>query len=347
MMLLASAVLAAAVLLSAPAASAQSPTAQAQDQVNSRGPFGGMIDLKPGAIDGQVNLQPGSVSIQGTLRDPGVDGQVQLSIPGQFVGVASASNGQIAYNLALCAVGVALGLNGTSTNVRLAFQNADANPAACSAMPTNTAQQVLVMSPLKLAQAQPTGSEGSDVQSFLLNWLRRLVGWSLVAFVLVLLVPAMPRALTVATETPPWGRIGIGVAVALILPLVGILLFVIGLPVGLWWLGVIFLALYPVLLILSLSVAGLAIGSWLSRRISRPGVPLAALYGVGMVVLTFASLLPYVGPIVNIVAIAFGMGTLVLAPRSRGPAAVAPSGGLEPPAPEVPTGAVTSEPVAA
>src|SRR5262249_50310287 len=171
-----------------------------------------------------------------------------LSIPGQFVGTASANNGQVAYNLALCAAGVALALSGTSaTNVHFAFQNAAANPAACSGTPATTAQRVLVMSPLKLAQAQPASTDDTDIQSFLLNWLRRLVGWSLVALLLVLLVPAMPRALTVATEAPPWGRMGIGVAVALILPLVGILLFVIGLPVGLWWLGVIFLALYPVL----------------------------------------------------------------------------------------------------
>jgi hypothetical protein len=349
---LALAVLAAALPVSALAAGTQSPAPQTQDQFNSGGAFGGTIDLRPGAINGQVNLQPGSVSVQGTLRDPGVDGQVQLSIPGQFVGTVGADNGQIAYNLALCAAGVALALNGASkTNVQFAFQDAAANPAACLGTPATTAQQVLVMGRLEVAQAQPASTDDTDIQSFLVNWLRRLVGWSLVALLLVLLVPAMPGALAVATDTPPWGRMGIGVAVALILPLVGILLFVIGLPVGLWWLGVIFLALYPVLLILSLSVAGLAIGSWLSRRVSRPGVPLLAAYAVGMIVLTFASLLPYVGPIVNIVAIAFGLGTLVLAPRTRGPAAVEPSGGVAPSSgstPEEPTtGAVTSEPVAA
>src|SRR5215471_11880996 len=151
---LALAVLAAALPVSALAAGTQSPAPQAQDQVNSGGAFGGKIDLRPGAINGQVNLQPGSVSVQGTLRDPGVDGQVQLSIPGQFVGTASANNGQIAYNLALCAAGVALALNGTSgTNVNFAFQNAAANPAACSGTPASSAQQpLLVMSPLIVAQ---------------------------------------------------------------------------------------------------------------------------------------------------------------------------------------------------
>jgi len=108
--LLALAVLAAALPVSALAASTPSPTAQ--EQVNSGGPFGGMIDLRPGAVNGQVNLQPGTVSVQATQRDPGIDGQVQVSIPGQFVGTASATNGQIAYDLAMCAAGVAVALSG-------------------------------------------------------------------------------------------------------------------------------------------------------------------------------------------------------------------------------------------
>ena len=196
------------------------------------------------------------------------------------------------------------------------------------------------------AQSQPSGSI-FDAQAFLVNWLRRLVGFSLVAFLLVLLIPAMPKALMVATETPPWARIGMGLAVALILPLLGVLLFAIGLPVGLWWLGVIMLALYLVLLILSMSVSGLAVGSWLSRRVSRPGVPIVLPFALGMIVLTFVSLLPYVGPIINIVAVTFGLGTLVLAPRSRPPATVDPTSGVQPPTADLSaTLPVTTEPIA-
>ena len=48
-----------------------------------------MIDLQPGAINGQVVLEPISVSVQASLADPGVDGQLQVIIPGQFVGSGS------------------------------------------------------------------------------------------------------------------------------------------------------------------------------------------------------------------------------------------------------------------
>jgi len=305
------------VLLAAWPAEAFADSAQpliGQDQ----GPFGGMIDVQPGAINGQVTLEPGSISLQGRLADPGVDGQLQVSIPGQFVGSGTASNGEVSYDLAICGPGVTLMLTGTrGTNVHLAFQDTASNPGACSGAARTTAAAPLFMRELLVAAQSQSTTSDSDAQTLLLNWLRRLVGVSLVAVLLVLLIPAMPGALAVATETPPWGRIGLGLAIALIMPLLGILIFAIGLPIGLWWLGVILLALYPVLLLLSMSVSGLAFGSWLSRRVSRPGVPLLAAFVVAMIVLTFLSLLPYIGPIVNILAVIFGLGTLVLAPRSK------------------------------
>ena len=308
-----------------------------------------MIDLQPGSINGKVSLDAGSASLQATQRDPGVDGQLQVLIPGQFVGMASASNGELSYDLTVCGVGTTFSLQGTSaSNLHVSFQDSAANPRGCTVAAGASAQQPLMMRPLELAaQAQPTESgPATDAQSFLANWLRRLIGWSIVGFLLLLLIPAMPRALTVATETPPWARIGIGVAIAVILPLIGILVFAIGLPLGLWWLGVILLALYPVLLILSLSVSGLSVGSWLSRRVSRPNVPMLVVFFVGMLILTFLSLLPYIGPIVNIVAITFGLGTLVLAPRSRAAVPVETSSG-PPPAPDVAGGPVASTPVPA
>jgi hypothetical protein len=197
------------------------------------------------------------------------------------------------------------------------------------------------MQPLLLAaQAQPASGTDVDLSSLLVNWGRRLVGLAVLAGLLVLVVPAIPGALAIATETPPWARLGIGLAVAIILPLIGLLVFVIGLPVGLWWLGVILLALYPVLLLVSLAVSGLALGSWLSRRIGRAGVPSVVPFAVGLIVISLLSLLPFIGPIVNILAVIFGIGTLVLAPRSTAPVVV-PSGEVE----ATPT--VSSAPVAA
>lgn len=342
--LLAKLVLLTVVLAALPASAlaASFEPARAQDQVNTaQGPFGGTFDVQPGAVNGQVTLEPGSVSVQAMLRDPGVDGQLQVNFPGTAVGSLTASNGRLSYDVSVCGARAMFSLSGTSTeNLHVSLLDTSTNPAACTSAPPTA--QGLVMRPLELAaQAQPSGTN-VDVSDFLANWGRRLVGFSLVAILLVLLIPGMPRALDVAAETSPWARIGIGIAVGLILPLIGILVFAIGLPVGLWWLGVILLALYPVILIVSMSVSGLALGSWLNRRVSRPGVPILVVFAVGMLILTFVSLLPFVGPIVTILALIFGLGTLVLAPRSKPPAVVAP-----PAAPDLTTGPATSAPVAA
>jgi hypothetical protein len=158
----------------------------------------------------------------------------------------------------------------------------------------------------------------------------------------------MPRSLSVATESSPWPRIGIGLALLLTVPLAGLLLFAIGLPIGLWWLGVIVLALYPVLLLVSLAVSGLALGTWLSQRVHQPGVPLVLMFAAGILILSLLSLLPYIGPIVTIAALIFGLGLLVLAPRST-PAAPAAATTMDAPPQETSATppAVPPEPVAA
>jgi hypothetical protein len=310
-------------------------------------PFGGTIDVQPGAINGQVTLEPGSVSIQASLADPGVDAQLQVFVPGQFVGSGTAANRTLSYDLAMCGAGLAVALSGTSTSdVHVAFRDAASDPKACST-PPSAAHSPLMLNAFEMAtQAEPAAVE-FDAQALLVNWLRRLVGLSLLALLLVLVIPAMPNALKVATQTPPWARMGIGLALALTLPLLGVLLFAIGLSLGLWWLGVLVLALYPVLLLLSMSVTGLAVGSWASRQASRPDVPLVLAFAVGMLVLSFASLLPYLGPLVNIAAVIFGLGTLVLAPRSQPPETLDSASAVEPPASDATAPPVTSTPLAA
>jgi hypothetical protein len=310
--------------------------------------FGGTVDVQKGAIDGQVSLDSLSASVHAALSDPGIDGQLQVTVPGQFAGTIGTANEALSYNLAACGANVMLGLRGTSlSDAHFSFQDIASNPAACTS-PPSTSQRQLLMRPLMVAaaaQVQPSGPQ-TDTLVFLENWVRRLFAFSLLGAVLMLIVPSMAGALNVATHTSPWGRVGVGLALALTLPILGVLLFAIGLSLGLWWLGALVLALYPVLLILSMSVSGLVLGAWLNGRIQRPGVPSVLAFGLGMLIISFASLLPLVGPLVNIAAVIFGLGTLMLAPRSLSPAAPAASGGMGPAqGPSEP--AVTSAPLVA
>ena len=348
--ILAIALAAIAVPATAVAADVQPGTGQTVPSA-TQSPFGGTIDVQQGSIDGRVNLDSGSATLRGALSDPGVEGQLQVTVPGQFAGSGAAANGVLSYSLMMCGAGVTFGVRGSSiSDLHVTFHDTASDPTACTAAPSppapSTAQTPMTMQPVVFAaaQAQPASDDG---QALLFNWLRRLFAYSLLAILLVLLIPAMPGALAVATQVPPWGRIGLGLALAVTLPLLGLLLFALGLPVGLWWLGALLLALYPVLLVLSLTVSGLALGSWTSRLVRVPGIPGWIPFAVGLIVISFASLLPYVGPFVNLAAVIFGLGTLVLAPRSQLSARhdTAPRGDVA--GPDATTAPVPSAPIAA
>jgi hypothetical protein len=150
------------------------------------------------------------------------------------------------------------------------------------------------------------------------------VGFTLMGALLVLFSPAMPRVVATATREAPWARLGLGLALAFLLPLLGVFGFALLLPVGLWWLGLLILALYPVLLVLSLSVSGLAVGSFVLTRLGQGRLPMLLGFALGLIVISIASVLPYVGPVVNVAAVIFGLGTLALAPRTPLAPLVAP-----------------------
>jgi len=312
----------------------------------TRDAFGGTLDVQPGSIDGNVRLDAGDFLLRARLVDPGVEGQLQVTVPGLLAGTAEAANGALSYRLQLCGAGVTFNVEGTrSSAFHLGFQEAAANPQACTAAPAPTAEAATIMGPLAAAQTQPATTE-SDGQALLMNWLRRFVGLSLLAGLLVLFIPAMPNAIAAATRATPWRRLGLGLALGVTLPLIAVLVFAIGLSIGLWWLGVLVLALYPTLLVLSLAVSGLAVGSLARRWISQGSVPMLLISAVGMALLTLFSLLPYIGPAVTIVAIIFGLGLLALAPRTPAPEQRAPVTGGEP-LTEVVTPVVPDAPLAA
>jgi hypothetical protein len=288
--------------------------------------FDGSIDVKPGSIDGHVMLESGSADLQAMLGDSGPQGQLRVLVPGHFVGSANVGDGALSYQLEVCGAGVTLALNGTrNADLRFAFRDAAADPARCTALPSATLGMSMgIFAP---AAAQTTPSAEANSQAWLIDWLRRLVGFALVGMLLVLFIPAMPSILRAATQTSPWSRVGIGLVLAFMLPLLGLLGFALLLPLGLWWLGLLVLALYPVLLILSLAVSGLALGSLVLARMGQGRVPMLAALAAGLIIISLASVLPYLGPLVNVAAVIFGLGTLALAPRTSTADTRTPAGG--------------------
>ncbi len=109
-------------------------------------------------------------------------------------------------------------------------------------------------------------------------------------------------------------------------PIAAFIVFVLGIFLGGWWIGLVVLAIYFIALALGVVVAGLFIGRLVLGRLGRPGLHFAWALLVGLVILTLVSLIPIAGGIVMFFAVLFGLGALAVAAvrARRGAAPEAP-----------------------
>jgi hypothetical protein len=282
----------------------------------------GAIDVQAGTLNGQLTLGRGTATLGATLTDAGPQGQLSLAAPGVFAATASVLNGRVEAQAALCvgAREIAVSaLRGMGVHVEL--QQTDADPAACQ--PTSaTRAPVAILSldrHVHLAQEEPPPPSDEAVQNTqntVLDGARRLLVLWLISWLLFLYSPNLWAPVSTAARTSPWSRIGLGLCLVLTVPVIAVLVFIMGLGAGLWWVGLLIAAVYVCVLEISMAFAGLVLGAWLVERIHEPRVPPMAGLAVGVAALTVFGLLPYVGSIVNVVALLFGVGALMLAPRA-------------------------------
>jgi hypothetical protein len=97
------------------------------------------------------------------------------------------------------------------------------------------------------------------------------------------------------------------------IPIIALILLIIGLIVGGWWLGLVALMLFGLVLILGYIVTGLRLGRWVLAWIGQRQAHLTLALLVGLALLTLLSLVPYIGFVVALLAVLFGMGALVWA----------------------------------
>ncbi len=310
----------------------------------SQGPTGS-IDAQAGALNGQVALGRGSASLNASVTETGPQGQVNLSAPGLFAASVSVGDNAVDTTATLCfgerQITVSAARGG---GLHLQLQPSSDNANGCT-LPSS-ARTALTMGPmLALAQAAPDSSPGFTDR--LLEALRRFVVLAVIAGLLWLLVPAIPGSVVAAARTAPWSRLGVGLCLAITIPIVGIAIFVVGLPLGLWWMGLLVLAFYACLLAISFALTGLVVGAWLGERIPGRQIPPAAVFAVGLFLLSVLGLLPGVGALVNLVAVVYGVGALVAAPRARvaQTAVAAPAAAAVVPVAEAPTAAPIEAPV--
>ncbi|WP_205525465.1 polymer-forming cytoskeletal protein [Pyxidicoccus trucidator] len=158
-------------------------------------------------------------------------------------------------------------------------------------------------------------SAGSTALGVFYLWVRSIVGLFALGLLLALLAPRLARSAPVVLRERPWQSLGWGVLAFVVAPIAASIVFAVGLVVGGWWLGVFVLALYVLALLASFPVVGMLIGRKLLERFGRHGPSLVLALLTGLVLLTLLRRVPFLGGVVGLVTMFFGLGALLLAIR--------------------------------
>ncbi|HYN21075.1 MAG TPA: amino acid adenylation domain-containing protein, partial [Thermoanaerobaculia bacterium] len=137
--------------------------------------------------------------------------------------------------------------------------------------------------------------------ALVLDWLKGLIGLLILGILVVFFFPGFSRRAGEALVRSPWVSLAVGALVLIGLPILAIAFFAVGVLIGGWWIGLVVLALYGVVLALSIPVAGVGVGGAILRMTSRP-VPVWLALLIGLVVLLLVALIPILGPLVFFIA---------------------------------------------
>jgi hypothetical protein len=286
---------ASSVLVAAPAGAAPTGT-QPEDRDDSQVVVTGRVVVAAQETVGDVVILNGDARINGS-----VDGSV-FALNGDVTVRGSVSDDVIAMNGRVVAEGGA----------RIGGDVTSRERARISAGATVDGDVKSVSRRFALGQI--------GIVAILLIWFAVGVSTLVFGLLLLLIAPRAADAFADAGRTAVGASIGLGIAAAVGLPLVGLILLasVIGLPLGavvLLTLGFIYMLGY------------VASAYFLGRLLLRPPRNRFLAYLVGWAILTVAGLIPVVNVIVVIAAAVFGLGMVVVATfRARsGPREPAPA----------------------
>lgn len=169
----------------------------------------------------------------------------------------------------------------------------------------------------QVERLSPAERPGRGPVRYVIGWLRSLVGLFVLGLLLVFLLPDFSRRVPVTLIQSPWRSLGWGAVVLVGTPLLAGLIFLVGVMLGGWWIGLIALGLYAVALALCFPVIGIFIGRWLLDRFGKAGTPLVWALLVGLALLTLVGRVPVLGVLIVLATLLFGLGALVLTAAQR------------------------------
>ena len=158
----------------------------------------------------------------------------------------------------------------------------------------------------------PTERGTGGVAGGFLGWLRGLIGIFALGVLLLLLLPRFSTRSIDTLRAEPWASLGIGAAILVVTPIVALLVFVVGLLLGGWWLGLLLVPLWILALAIGYVVSGFLLGRLIFARLGWGQYhDILALLG-GLFALTVVGLVPLIGWLVSLAAFVAGAGAVAL-----------------------------------
>jgi len=281
-----------------------------------------------GQVGGSVRAAGNTVVVDGKIANDLVVGGNELTILGNgrvgrdvIVGATNATiSGQIGRDLQAGGANVkidsSVGGNVTANVERLQITDRGTVGGSLKYTSKNEAQIANAAS-VKGSVERQTPDNGraplfSGTAALVVEWLKGLIGLLILGILVVFFFPGFSRRAGEVLVHSPWLTLAVGALALIGLPILSIVFFAVGYLIGGWWIGFVVLALFVVVLALSIPVAAVGVGGALLRVARRP-VPVWLALFIGLVALLLVALIPILGGIVIFFALLFGMGATTIA----------------------------------
>lgn len=162
-----------------------------------------------------------------------------------------------------------------------------------------------------ITRHQPTTR--GDAGNAFLGWLRALIGIAALGLIFLFLLPRLSTRSIDTLRAQPWLSLGIGAAILVATPIVAIIVFIIGLLIGGWWLALLLIPIWILACAVGYVVSAFLLGRVIFAQVGWGAYPdVLALLG-GLFVLAVVTIVPVLGWLIGLAAVVFGLGALGLA----------------------------------
>ena len=162
----------------------------------------------------------------------------------------------------------------------------------------------------------PDRGASGPTNSFI-GWLRALIGIVALGLLLILLLPRFSSRSIDVLRAEPWLSLGVGAAILVITPIVAVIVFIVGLLIGGWWLGLLLIPLWILALAVGYVVSGFLLGRLVFAQLGWGRYHDALALIGGLFILAVITVIPILGWLVGLAALVFGTGALALAVSRR------------------------------